>query len=92
MPPELKERLERLAAESDRSLNAEIVHRLERSVNGEAQPGVDGAQVWAATLNYDELAEALLRQAKQGEEHVAIHVEKRTPAPRAPQARKAKKA
>jgi hypothetical protein len=39
MPPELKERLTALAEENGRSLNAEVVRRLEESLGGEATGG-----------------------------------------------------
>lgn len=39
MPPDLKERLERVASASDRSLNAEIVQRLERSLEADEKSG-----------------------------------------------------
>jgi hypothetical protein len=39
LPPELKDRLTALAEENGRSLNAEVVRRLEESLGGEATGG-----------------------------------------------------
>lgn len=68
MQPELKERLEQSAQEAGRSMNAEIVHRLELSFNFIGEPKVEpttptpqpigGDLTWYITTEIKKLAEA----------------------------------
>lgn len=66
MQPELKERLETAAKASGRSLNAEIVHRLEQSLTTSAPVKVGNKMIEIS--NFDELMEDYLRRysAKHG--------------------------
>jgi hypothetical protein len=45
LPPELKEELERLAEQNRRSLNAELIVRLEESVKREGQTCITAEEV-----------------------------------------------
>lgn len=45
LPPELKEELERLAEQNRRSLNAELIVRLEESVQREGQTCITAEEV-----------------------------------------------
>ena len=42
LPPDLKDNLEQLATKNGRSMNAEIVYRLQQSLNEEHEDHVDG--------------------------------------------------
>ena len=63
MPPELKEKIKASADETGRSMNAEIVHRLTESINGNPAEGLSGglspeqAAAWIAKA--DELLDAM---------------------------------
>jgi hypothetical protein len=59
MPPELKERLEASSAESNRSLNGEIIARLERSYE---QPSGETVEIGEKSL--DEIEARMKRAMK----------------------------
>lgn len=62
MPPKLKEQLLELAQENRRSLNAEVVARLERSVRAEQVGGPEPAGGGAAAEDQETVFLELFRQ------------------------------
>lgn len=61
LPAELKERIERAALENKRSMNAEIVARLEASFEADASPPRESTEVLIDKITEKILAELLRR-------------------------------
>lgn len=79
LAPELREKLEAHAKQVGRSLQSEISARLELTFELDLDQIFSATNTRGISLNYDELAEALMRQARENDELVSIKVTKKPP-------------